>query len=152
MTSDETINIQCQCGELTLQIKGPPVVQLVCHCNDCKDATKLPFVECVFYPSTACSSQGNSSPSEMKGSSGYAKSYFSCANCETPMYARVQALNGAWAVVANQQTSFAFDPQAHIWTSEKASDVSIPESAIQSPSGPPEDLRDVMVSTFWGKR
>jgi hypothetical protein len=152
MTEVETITIQCQCGELSLQIKGPPVVQLVCHCSDCQKGTNLPYVEAAFFESTACSSQGNSTSSEMKGSSGYDKSYFSCASCESPLYARVTALNNAWAVVTNQLTSFEFEPQAHIWTSKKASDVSIPESAIQSPSGPPEDIREVMLSTFWGKR
>ncbi|MFT7305653.1 MAG: hypothetical protein ACI9P7_000913 [Candidatus Azotimanducaceae bacterium] len=152
MANDDTINIHCQCGALSLRVKGPPIVQLVCHCRDCKEATNLPYIECAFFESTACSSQGSSTLSAMKGSSGYDKSYFSCESCRTTMYARVNALNGAWAVVANQQASFTFEPEAHIWTSEKASDVSIPESAVQSSSGPPEDIRALMISTFWGKR
>ena len=67
------------------------------------------------------------------------------------MYARVKALNDAWAVVANQRAALNFEPQAHIWTSEKASDVAIPESAVQSPSGPPEDIREFMISKFWDR-
>jgi hypothetical protein len=152
MTDDETISIQCRCGELSLQIKGLPVVQLVCHCNDCREATNLPSVGLVFFESTACTSEGNSTPSEMKGSSGYDKSYYSCASCGTLMYGRVKVLNNAWAVVADHMASFEFEPQAHIWTSEKITDVSIPESTLQSPTGPPDDIREVMISAFWGER
>jgi len=88
----------------------------------------------------------------MKGGTGFEKTYYSCASCQTQLYATVSALNGAVGIMVNRISPFTFEPELHIWTSEKAEAVTIPADMIQSPVGPPKEIADAMVSSFWGKQ
>jgi hypothetical protein len=149
----ETVNAkaECECGQFSVQVNGAPVIQLVCHCNDCRAISGQPYTEGVFFAAEACTIHGQSKAQTMKGGSGYDKTYYSCAECGTTLYCTVNALNGACAVMAAQLVDFNFEPQAHVWTSEKAEGVTIPDSAIQSPKAPPKEIRDGMLRVFWGK-
>jgi len=31
-----SINASCCCGELNIELEGKPLVNAICHCNDCK--------------------------------------------------------------------------------------------------------------------
>jgi hypothetical protein len=152
MTEATKALAQCECGALALHIEGAPVAQLVCHCSDCRAFSGMPYVEVAFFEPDACSADGQVSSTTMKGGTGSDKTHYSCAICKTPLYARVTALNGAWAVMANRISSFKFEPQAHIWTSEKADDVLIPEGITQTSERPPNEIVDTMVSSFWGEK
>ncbi|WP_138440472.1 GFA family protein [Marinobacter alexandrii] len=152
MTETTTTSAHCQCGALKLRITDVPVVQLVCHCSDCRNLSGMPYVEAAFFKSDACSADGKVDATTVKGSTGSDKTYYSCAVCKTPLYVRVTALNGAWAVMADRLSPFTFKPQAHIWTSQKADDVQIPTGITQTPERPPKELVDVMVSGFWGRK
>jgi len=88
----------------------------------------------------------------MKGATGFEKTYYSCASCHTQLYATVSALNGAVGIMANRISPFTFEPELHVWTSEKVESVTIPANIIQSPVGPPKAIADAMVSSFWGKK
>ena len=152
MTITPKISARCECGALALDIEGAPVVQLVCHCSDCRAFSGMPYVEAAFFQPGGCIVHGQTSSSTMGGGTGFDKTHYSCASCKTPLYVTVAALNGAWAVIANRLSPFEFEPQAHIWTSEKADDVTIPEGITQSSGAPPKEIADVMVSSFWGKK
>lgn len=152
MTGTTMTSAHCQCGALTLHITDVPVVQLVCHCSDCRNLSGMPYVEAAFFKSEACSADGQADTTTVKGRTGSDKTYYSCATCKTPLYVRVAALNGARAVMADRLSPFTFKPQAHIWTSEKADDVQIPTGVAQTLVGPPQEIVDVMVSGFWGKK
>ncbi|MEH6592280.1 MAG: GFA family protein [Halioglobus sp.] len=150
MTGTMEISARCECGALTLQIKGEPVVQLVCHCKDCRVFSGMPYIEAAFFQPDGISVRGQASSTTMKGGTGFGKTHYSCASCQTPLYVTVAALNGAAAVMANRLTPFKFEPQVHIWTSEKAHGVTIPEGITQSSGPPPKAIADTMVSKFWG--
>ena len=151
MTENTTISAKCECGQLSLEIETSPVAQLVCHCADCRSVTGLPYIEIAFFVPGGCEAHGQSRPITMKGGSGIDKTYFSCSECGTALYATIGALNGAWAVVASRLSPFRMESKLHIWTSEKASGVDIPQSAIQAPKGPPESVRNIFRSSFLGK-
>jgi len=151
MTEAKNISAHCECGALALTIEATPVAQLVCHCKDCRDFSGLPYVGAAFFKADVCSAAGQVNTTTMQGATGSDKTLYSCATCKTPLYVRVAALNGAWAVMASRIASFKFEPQAHIWTSEKADGVLIPAGIAQTPSMPPKEIVDTMVSSFWGK-
>jgi len=152
MTEATKTSAQCECGALALHIEGAPAGQLVCHCSDCRAFSGMPYVELAFFKPDVCSADGQVSSTTMKGGTGSDKTYYSCAICKTPLYIRVSALNGALAVMANRISSFKFEPQAHIWTSEKADDVLIPEGITQTPGRPPNEIVDTFMSVFWGEK
>jgi hypothetical protein len=123
MLTTTKISARCECGALTLDIKDTPVVQLVCHCSDCRAFSGMPYTE----------------------------AHYSCPLCETPLFVKVAALNGAWAVVASRLLPFTFEPNAHVWTSQKGDDVTIPAGITQSLKMPTNELAKAMISSFWGK-
>jgi len=152
MTGTTKISARCECGALALHINEAPVVQLVCHCSDCRDFSGMPYTELAFFQPDGCSVHGKTNSTVMKGGTGFDKTHNSCASCQTPLYVRVAALNGASAVIANRLSPFKFEPQAHIWTSEKDDSVTIPTGITQSTGRPPKEISDIMVSRFWGKK
>ncbi len=150
MTEAIKTSAHCQCGALTLHIEAAPVVQFVCHCRDCRKFTGMPFIEAAFFKVDACSVDGQVDSTIIKGGTGYDKIHCSCAVCKTPLYVRVAALNDAWAVPASRLSPFKFEPQAHIWTSEKADNVVIPAGIAQTAEMPPKEIIDAMLPVFWG--
>ena len=149
MTEIKNTSARCECGAFELNIQGPPVVQLVCHCSDCQAFTAMPFSDIVFFKPDQCHVHGQTDTMTIKGNSGFDKTHYSCASCQTPIYVTLAVLNGAVAVIASQLSGFTFEPEAHIWTSEKADNVTIPVEAIQSSGLPPKAMADAMVATFW---
>lgn len=152
MNENKKISAECACGQLSLEVETAPVAQLVCHCSDCRKATGLPCVEIAFFEPIGCKAHGQSNKLTMKGGSGIDKTYYSCRECGNTLYATVGALNGAWAVIPSRLSPFVLEPHLHIWTSEKADGVEIPLSATQTLKGVPESVRDLFISTFFGKR
>ena len=151
MNDTTTMSANCECGALSVNIEGPPVVQLICHCSDCQAVTGLPYFELAFFTPNACHADGDVHSITMQGGTGSDKTHYACAKCATPLYGIVSVLNGAVAVAANRISSFNFEPQAHIWTSEKVDEILIPEGIAHTAEGPPKDIVDIMVASFWGK-
>ena len=152
MTETTKTSSRCECGALELNIKGAPVVQLVCHCSDCQDFSGMPYVEAAFFHADDIGVHGRAYATTTMGGTGFDKTYYSCESCRTWLYTTVAALNGASAVMANRLSHDKFEPQVHIWTSEKAKDVVIPTGIAQSSGAPPKEFRDAMVSSFWSKK
>jgi hypothetical protein len=150
MTGTTKVSARCECGAVDLHAKGAPVMQLVCHCSDCRDFSGMPCLEIAFFQPDECSVHGKFNSTTMSGGTGFDKTHYSCAICKTPLYVTIAALNGACAVIANRLSPFNFEPQAHIWTSEKFDDVTIPAGVTQSSEAPPKEIVDIMVSSFWG--
>ena len=152
MTDVSNTSARCKCGALEIHVDGPPVVQLVCHCSDCQAFTAMPFSDIVFFKPEQCRVAGQTNTTTTQGNSGFDKTHYFCASCQTPVYVTVAVLNGAVAVIASQLSAFTFEPEAHIWTCEKADNVTIPAEAIQSSGLPPKALADSMVAAFWHKK
>ena len=152
MTGTTKTSARCECGALELHITGAPVVQLVCHCRDCQVFSGMPYIEAAFFQPDDISAHGQSYATTIKGGTGFDKTYYSCEACQTWLYTTVAALNGAWAVMANRLSHAKFEPQVHIWTSEKADDVVIPGGIAQSSGAPPKEILDAMVSSFWATK
>ena len=151
MSEPSKTSARCECGALELAITGEPVVQLVCHCSDCRAFSGTPYVEAAFFVADGCLVQGKVDSTTIKGGTGFEKTHHMCASCETPLYVTVGALNGAFAIIAGRLSRFDFKPAAHIWTAEKVDSITIPAGIAQSAGAPPKELADAMVSSFWRK-
>jgi len=140
---------QCECGQLKLEVSSPPVVQLVCHCKECQAFSGSRFVNGAFFRKDDCQIEGKTSIETLIGGTGANKLHHSCSVCGDPIYVQVTALNGAVAIQAEKLSPFEFSVDAHVWTSQKASDTVIPEDVPQSPSTPPDDIVKRMVKSFF---
>ena len=148
---DPLLTAQCDCGALKVVVSAHPAVQLVCHCHECQAFFERPYVEAMFFPKTACEVHGAVASKSLQGGSGFDKAHCACARCLTPLFVTVSALNNAIAIPAERLGTLKFDPAVHIWTSQSAEAAAIPEGVLQSPDGPPQEVRDLMVAAFWGE-
>ena len=139
----------CSCGGVQLTVSSPPVVQLVCHCEECQAFSGLTFVKGAFFKKEDCRIEGQTSTETLTGGTGAEKEHHSCYSCGEPIYIQVRALNDAVAVMADKLSPFEFAAEVHIWTSQKAHDTEIPSDLPQSPSSPPEEIVERMINGFW---
>lgn len=135
---NNTFRAQCQCGQLIVSFSQAPVAQLVCHCNDCRSISGLPYANVAFFKTEEQCTQGEFNAVDMTGGSGKPKQYRRCSQCNGFVYATVDVLKGLLGVAADRLLPpFEFKPMAHVWTSEKASEVEIPQGVFQFPEAPP---------------
>lgn len=45
-----TIEIQCLCGDVTVELSGEPMAQVYCHCDNCQAAHGAAYVLVAIYP------------------------------------------------------------------------------------------------------
>ncbi len=132
-----TIKVQCACGQLSLSFGQPPVTQLVCHCQDCRDVSDQPFANVAFFRAEADCVQGHATAQHFTGGSGKPKQYRKCQSCGDFVYATVDVLSGLIGVNADRiAPPFEFRPMAHVWTCEKVQGVNIPEGVMQFSKAP----------------
>ena len=49
----ETLSIECRCAGVALEVRGEPIVQLYCHCDDCQVVHGACYVPESVYPASA---------------------------------------------------------------------------------------------------
>ena len=115
---------RCGCGDLTVLVSGLPVLQVVCHCNDCREVTGEPFTRVVFFPLVGIATRGATHTTEFFGASGNTKHYVSCARCDEFLYGEVAVLGGVCGIRPRSLgPKFTFAPSAHVWVSQRDSTV-----------------------------
>jgi hypothetical protein len=142
-------SVRCGCDEFKLVVSKSPVVQLVCHCNECQAFSGLKSVRAAFFRKNDCHMVGQTTIETLIGGTGAEKLHHSCKACGEPVYVQVKALNDAVAIFADKLSPFDFAADAHIWTSQKAEGNEIPLALLQSPGSPPEEIVRRMLKGFW---
>lgn len=126
MTS--TCTAVCSCGGVTLTSARAPILQLTCHCEQCRTASKAPFTNFAFFKLAEASVTGSTTSQDFTADSGARTSRESCASCGDLMFDRTQAFPGIIGVVAERiQPPFTFQPRCHVWLESKVVDPAIPE-------------------------
>lgn len=127
----------CQCGQLTVSLFSAPVIQLVCHCEDCRATSGAPFTRVAFFVAQPETVTGTSRRDRRLGDSGKPKHNHHCPRCGDFVYAEIEALKGLWAVKAERIAKpFAFSPKAHVWVGRKLPETRIPEGAVTFAKAP----------------
>lgn len=142
---------RCDCGALEIHVSNSPIVQLVCHCKDCQKFSGLEFVEGAFFRKEDCRITGNTKHETLRGGTGEDKLQHFCSSCSSPVYVQIQALNGAIAISASRLSPFEFRAEVHVWASQKAEGIKIPEGMTQVPGMPPKEIVGRMINGFWNQ-
>ena len=104
-----TINVKCRCGAIELAISGDPVVQLYCHCDDCRAAHGAAYVAASIYPKPAVSVvRGEPTPMVVKTTQRMC-----CPKCGTPLFSEIDSA-GLRGVNAFLLPAGAFQAQMHV--------------------------------------
>ena len=76
---------KCCCGDLSIEIDGSPLVNAVCHCNDCKKRTGSAFGLSVYIKNKQIvKTQGQSTIYKITGDINQERHF--CSNCGTTLY------------------------------------------------------------------
>ena len=114
------LTARCGCGNLSVSVTGPPVLQVICHCMDCRSVTGDPYTEVVFFSLAGSTVHGERRAHELFGASGQPKRYVSCTRCGEFLFGEVGVLGGVCGLRPRSlPTAFQFAPGAHVWTSQR---------------------------------
>jgi hypothetical protein len=129
------MQVICGCGQLSLTFSRPPVTQLVCHCEDCREVSKQSVTLVAFFKAEPELVKGHVKTKPYVGGSGKPKTYAACAQCGDFLYADVSVLKGLIGVIGDKiLPPFQPQPIAHVWTSQRV--VEISDSLPQFPKAP----------------
>lgn len=105
----KTLEVQCRCGQISLEITGQPAVQAYCHCDDCRAACGGAYVASSIYPATAVKVvNGTPTPIMVKTTQR-----MRCEACATPLFAEITRA-GLRSVNAFLLPPGEFKPRLHV--------------------------------------
>ena len=130
----------CKCGNVEIIIRGKPVVELCCHCEDCRASTGKPFTNLAFFKLEHLAIAGRVSAKEFVADSGNKTRRESCKSCGVMLFDKSDGFPTlVGLMVDNIDYPFEFTPSCHVWTSSKLPAVNIPtgikcyEKGIEKP-------------------
>ena len=126
----------CSCGDVKFQSTRAPILQLTCHCHQCRAASNAPFTNFAFFRLAEAVVTGAIRTREFRADSGTVTSRESCLGCGQLMFDRTTAFPQIIGVVANRlQSPFVFQPRCHVWLESRVVDVAIPEGVTSFERG-----------------
>jgi hypothetical protein len=125
---DDTIVASCTCGSFQFKSSRAPILQLTCHCQDCRDVAKQPSTNFAFFKLTAAEVQGATVLHHFVADSGAKTLRETCASCGDALLDRTEGFPKIVGVVAERiQPPFVFQARCHVWAASKTTDTNIPE-------------------------
>lgn len=133
---ESTFTAACSCGAFGFRSPAGPVLQLVCHCTDCRAVAGTPFTSLAFFKSDACEVSGPTRSHRFTADSGNETTRESCVSCNDMVLDRTAGFPHLLGVVAERiRPPFAFNPRFHVWTQSKLPQVEVPEGMRSFPGG-----------------
>ena len=127
---------RCACGKATITVRGEPVLNAVCHCNNCQRRTGSAFGLNVYFPDErVLAASGEMGVYRIEGEKSQER--FFCAGCGTTLRWRTGWFPG-WTGVAGGcfRDEPLPDPEVSVANETRRSWVCIPEgwgTTIQPP-------------------
>ena len=118
---DQTREGTCQCGAVRYEVKGDPIMVVVCHCTDCQRHSGSAFGMSMIVPREAFRLlRGDLKKFVRKADSGLCDSCAFCPECGTRIYQEPEAISGMVSVKPGtlDDTSFV-RPTLQTWTARK---------------------------------
>ncbi len=142
MTTDNSYKVHCDCGSVELTLLGSPVVQAVCHCEDCRELLDIPFNALTAWETDAAIiSKGEHSLLRFDYP-GKTMSRYHCKHCGEMMF---NTNVYGWRLVSqallrkchDNQLPAALKPDKHFYYEERVVDIKDPlPKFLQGVDGP----------------
>ena len=133
---DSDILASCKCGNVQFKTQSKPILQLCCHCADCRDATGKDASDIVFFKLDQVELSGDLTRVGFTSDLGNQTERLACANCQQVMFDKSAGFPNMLGVVAeNIASPFVARPQMHVWTQSKLSHIEIPQNTKQYEKG-----------------
>lgn len=121
-----TITASCICKKVQFSSASAPILQFICHCQDCRDATGDDYSTTAFFKKDAVKITGEVTTKTYISAKGNRTTRESCAACGTPIIDKSDGFPSLLGVFANRiEAQFKAAPTCHIWTRSRLPHVSV---------------------------
>ena len=129
---------RCLCGDITFSVKGEPVRQGHCHCQDCKKATGASFATIAFYKEEQfIIESGNPQIFQHQADSGNMMTKEFCSRCGSTVFGSNSGRPGVKSIyIGSLEDAKHIDPKFNVWTCRQLPFSMIDESLTNFPKGP----------------
>lgn len=104
----KTTQVRCPCGAVTIELRGEPVMQFYCHCDDCRAVGGGAYLGLALFPSDAVTTKGETDTWTLRSLARQR-----CSVCGTHVFAAIPAF-GQHAIKSNLLPADMFKPAFHI--------------------------------------
>ncbi|TQV85668.1 GFA family protein [Exilibacterium tricleocarpae] len=124
------ISASCGCGKIRFESSKKPMIQLCCHCADCRHASQKDYSTIAFFKVNSVQIVGQATEHRYVSDAGNQTARLACADCGVLMFDKSEGFPGLIGVMADRiNAPFAVQPQYHVWVASKLSGVVIPEGS-----------------------
>lgn len=133
-----TLTARCRCGQVTATAARPPFLQLVCHCQQCRDVAKTPSTGFAMFKRSDVTVTGERTVHRFVADSGANTTRETCPSCGDMMFDTTEGFPKMLGVVADRLgPPFQFAPSCHLWTENAVAPVTAPAGVGVFPHGMP---------------
>lgn len=129
-TRESAIDANCQCGQLSVNLPGPSLSVVTCHCSDCQRRSGSPFGVLAYYPDDCVKISGEATRYERPTATGGTFETFFCPTCGSTVHARAGKHPTLIGIAVGAICDPAYPaPARSVWEEGKHDWVVIPEPA-----------------------
>lgn len=123
-----TVLAQCTCHSFQFKSTSEPSLQITCHCEQCRQVSKLPSSNLVFFKESETEMEGKTTIHSFIADSGSKTVRETCVKCGEMLLDRTEGFPGMVGIVAERiQPPYEFEPECHVWIGSKTDESKIPE-------------------------
>jgi len=130
----------CLCGAVKYSSPAEPVLEAVCHCENCQRQAGTAFSVVVGVPASSLKIEGeeNVATYQDRGDSGKSVQRRFCRNCGSPIVSVVEVAPDLLFIKSGTLNDRSWlDPKLHIWCDSAQPWYEIPKGTQQLPQSPP---------------
>ena len=101
---------RCCCGACSIEVEGAPLMNAICHCDNCKRRTGSAFSYNARFPESDVSIEGRAAEFTRVGDDGGRVIYNFCPDCGTTVHYRIDTQPGVIAIPVGAFADPAFPP------------------------------------------
>ena len=119
---------QCTCGSFRFKSAREPILQLTCHCVQCRQVSNAPFTNFAFFKVAESELEGKTVVHSFTADSGTKTVRETCASCGEMLLDRTEGFPQIIGIVADRiQAPYEFQARCHVWVESKCADVTVPD-------------------------
>ena len=114
--SAKSVTGACQCGAVSFEAKGDPLMVIQCHCLNCQKSSGTGHVPFAGYPEPQFTFKGKTKSYSYKADSGGTATSMFCPECGSSMFGTTTSFPGMVAVrLGVVDDSSGFQPQMDVY-------------------------------------
>lgn len=141
----ETLEGQCQCGEVKYRVVGQPVTLFVCHCTECQRQSSSAFGMALWVRNADVQFLSGEPKKWVRSMpSGRSMACDFCSTCGTRLFHKVLEQSELLSIKPGTlNNTKLLEPIGHIWTKSKQQWVHVASTSLQYP-GNPETFEELL--------